>query len=86
MSSELNVKVSVNRTPSFTEVWHEGSVEFNGKEHKFWLIDPRGRDEQGREYEIEVRWWFKQVPMEIRRMHENIVNTFIESQNDKGTK
>jgi hypothetical protein len=49
------------------------------------LINPRGRDEQGREYEIEVRWWFKQVPMEVRRMHEEIVNSFIELQNDKGT-
>ena len=45
--SEAQVKVSINRTPSFTEVWHEGSVELNGKEHKFWLIDPKGRDEQG---------------------------------------
>jgi hypothetical protein len=83
---EKKVQVSINRTPSFTEVWHEGSVEFDGKTHNFWLINPRGRDEQGREYEIEVRWWFKQVPMEVRRMHEEIVNSFIELQNDKGTK
>jgi hypothetical protein len=66
-------------------VWHEGSVEFDGNTHNFWLINPRGRDELNREYEIEVRWWFKQVPREVRKMHEEIVNSFIELQNDKGT-
>lgn len=75
---EKQVKVSINRTPEFTEVWHEGFVEFNGKTYKFWLINPVGFDEQGKEYEVEIRWWFKQVPMEVRKMYDEIVNTFIE--------
>jgi hypothetical protein len=50
------------------------------------LINPRGLDEQGREYEMEVRWWFKQVPMEIRRMSEQIINDFKQQQNDAAAK
>ena len=46
---EKQAIVSINKNSSFTEVWYEGSVEFNGKTHNFWLIDPRGFDEQGRE-------------------------------------
>lgn len=73
---EKQAMVLINRKPSFTEIWHEGSVEFDGKTYMFWLINPTGLDEQDREYEMEVRWWFKQVPMEIRRMTEQIINDF----------
>jgi len=82
MSEEKNVIVSINRKPSFTEIWHEGSVTYDGKDYMFWLINPRGKDEQGREYEMEVRWWFKQVPLEIRKMSETIINDFKENQHD----
>jgi hypothetical protein len=82
MSEEKNVIVSINRKPSFTEVWYEGSVTYDGKDYMFWLINPRGKDEQGREYEMEVRWWFKQVPLEIRKMSETIINDFKENQHD----
>jgi hypothetical protein len=50
--SEKQITVSINRKPSFTEIWHEGSVEYNGKTFMFWLINPRGFDDQGREYEM----------------------------------
>jgi hypothetical protein len=79
---EKPITVSINKKPSFTEIWHEGSVEFNDKTYMFWLINPRGKDEQGREYEMEVRWWFKQVPIEIRRMSETIINDFKQNQHD----
>lgn len=82
-SDEKHVmKVSINRKPSFTEVWYEGSVTFQNKEYSFWLINPRGYDEQGREYEMEVRWWFKQVPMEVRKMSEQIIKDFKQEQHD----
>jgi hypothetical protein len=82
MSEEKNVVVSINRKPSFTEIWYEGTVTYDGKDYMFWLINPRGKDEQGREYEMEVRWFFKQVPMEIRKMSETIINDFKENQHD----
>jgi len=61
---------------------NEGSVTYNDKDYSFWLINPRGMDEQGREYEMEVRWWFKQVPMEIRRMSDQIINDFKNNKHD----
>ncbi len=73
-----NIKIQIKKTPSFVEEWSEGSVIFQEKEHKFWLIDPKGKDEEGREYEIEIRWWFKQVPMEVRRMSGEIINMYKE--------
>jgi hypothetical protein len=80
---EKQAIVSINKNSSFTEIWYEGSVEFNGKIHNFWLVNPRGLDEQGREYEIEVKWWFKRIPVEVRRMHDQIVEAYYESQNKK---
>lgn len=81
MSSE-SVTVSINRQPSFTEIWYEGTVNFQGKDYNFWLINPRGLDDQGREYEMEIRWWFKQVPKEIRAMSETIIKDFKENRHD----
>lgn len=81
------ITVSINRQPSFTEIWYEGSVSMaGGKEYNFWLINPRGLDEQGREYEMEIRWWFKQVPREIRAMSEQIIKDFKDNQHDTRTK
>jgi hypothetical protein len=82
MSNENVMTVSINRKPSFTEIWHEGSVTYENKEYMFWLINPRGLDDQGREYEMEVRWWFKQVPMEVRKMSDQIIKDFKESRHD----
>ena len=82
MSSEEQITVSINRQPSFTEIWHEGSVTYENKEYMFWLINPRGLDDQGREYEMEIRWWFKQVPREIRAMSEQIIKDFKENRHD----
>ena len=78
--------VKINRQPSFTEIWYEGSVTMEDKEYMFWLINPTGKDEEGREYEMEVRWWFKQVPKEIRNMSEQIIKDFKENQHDQRTK
>lgn len=36
-------------------------------------------------YEMEVRWWFKQVPAGIRKMSEQIINDFKEKQHDTRT-
>jgi len=82
MSNKNVMTVSINRKPSFTEIWHEGSVTYENKEYMFWLINPRGLDDQGREYEMEVRWWFKQVPMEVRKMSDQIIKDFKESRHD----
>ena len=81
--SEKKVEVSIDRKPSIIEVWYEGSVTADGKEHKFWLIDPQTPDPTGNGYEVEVRWFFKQVPMEIRRMSEQIVQQYLEIRQEK---
>ena len=80
--NQESVTVSINRQPSFTEIWYEGTVNFQGKDYNFWLINPRGLDDQGREYEMEIRWWFKQVPREIRAMSETIIKDFKENRHD----
>jgi hypothetical protein len=86
MSEEKMITVEITRAPAFTEIWHEGSVTMGDKKYMFWLINPTGFDEEGREYEIEVRWWFKQVPMQIRAMSNTIINDFKSNQHDTRTK
>lgn len=85
MSEEKMIKVEITRTPAFTEMWHEGSITMGDKKHMFWLINPTGLDGEGREYEIEIRWWFKQVPREIRSMSAQIINDFKTTQHDTRT-
>jgi hypothetical protein len=75
MSNE-KVKIEINKDVSFVEHWHEGKVEYNGEEHKFWLIHPKGLDPHGYEYELDVRWFFQRVPREIRAMAPQIIEAF----------
>jgi hypothetical protein len=83
---KTNAEVSIQRKPSIVEVWYEGSVTVEGTEHKFWLIDPQTPDPAGNVYEIEVRWFFKQVPMEIRRMTDQIVQQYLEMRQDDNSR
>lgn len=69
-------KIVINKEPSFTEIWHEGHIEYNGEQHKFWLIHPNGLDPHGYEYELDVRWFFQRVPREIRAMAPKIIEAF----------
>lgn len=85
MTNEKLITVTVKKDPSFTEVWYEGHVMFNDKKHMFWLIDPQGKDEEGREYEMELRWWFKDVPAEIRNMGFRILNDYKRTNYDTRT-
>lgn len=71
MENERQVTIAVEKTPAFTETWYEGYVELDGEKYKFWLIDPVGGD-----YEVEVRWFFRKVPMEVRRMYDSIVTAY----------
>jgi hypothetical protein len=80
------ITVEINRAPSFTEVWHEGFVSMDDKKYMFWIVNPTGKDEKGLEYDVEIRWWFKQVPREIRAMSEQIIENFKTKQNDTRTK
>ncbi len=69
-------KIVINKTPSFTEIWHEGYIEYNDEEYKFWLIHPQGVDPHGHEFECEVRWFFQRVPREVRAMYPYIIEAF----------
>jgi hypothetical protein len=73
---EKQLEVKLHRQPSFKETWYEGSVTFDGQEHQFWLIDPDHSD-----YEPEVRWFFQKVPMEVRKMYNNIITFYLENKN-----
>jgi len=72
------MKINIDREPSIKEVWYEGSVTYKGLEHKFWLIEPQDCD-----YELEVRWFFKSVPMEVRRQYVEIIETFKKINHDR---
>jgi hypothetical protein len=76
MEDEKQLKVSINKEPSFTEIWYEGFIEYNGEEHKFWLIHPLQTDVNGAHYEVDVRWFFARVPREVRAMIPYIIDAF----------
>jgi len=69
-------QIVINKDPAFTEIWREGYVEYEEKQHKFWLIHPQGKDCNGEEYEIDVRWFFQRVPREVRGMVPQIIEAF----------
>jgi len=68
--------ITINKTPSFNEVWHEGHIENEGKYHYFWLIHPQGLDDKGDQYELEVRRFFSRVPKEVRALYPQIIEEF----------
>lgn len=76
------VQISINRTPSFTEIWYEGFVELNEEKHYFWLIHPQGTDLNGNEYEVDVRWFFQRVPRQVRGMLPYIIDAFKQKQDE----
>lgn len=72
-----NVIVNIESKPLFTEDWHEGYVEDEeGNKYQFWLINPRQTDPNGQDFECEVRWFFKNVPREVRSMQNSIIELF----------
>jgi hypothetical protein len=73
---EQKSEISINKIPSFSENWHEGYIEYDGVQHKFWLIDPKRQNPEDYDYELEVRWFFKNVPREVRMMYSLIIESF----------
>ena len=70
-------KIEINKTPCFMEVWHEGFVEHEGEKHMFWLIDPQRMDKNGLEYNVEIRWFFRDVPREVRSLQSLIIESYL---------
>ena len=85
MSLQKEAAVHVSTKPAFIEVWYEGYVEYNEKKFQFWLIDPQGEDQVGNEYEMEVRWFFKNIPIEVRAIHNQILEQYKHIKNDTRT-
>lgn len=69
-------KIVINKEPAFTEIWHEGYIEYDSEKHHFWLIYPQGTDSHGNQYELEVRWFFRDVPRQVRAMYPFILEAF----------
>ena len=82
-TNKLEAKFVINKDPSFYEIWHEGYVEYSGQKYYFWLIDPKSEDEKHQQYEMEIRWFFKNVPREVRFLYPKIIEAF---KNDATTK
>lgn len=82
MEKSKELEVSINRTPSFNEIWYEGHVIYEGEKHQFWLIHPQGVDPHGNEYEIDVRWFFQRVPREVRGMVPYVIDAFKQKAHD----
>jgi len=78
--SEEQKKIVINKEPAFTEIWHEGYIEYNDDRHYFWLIYPQNPDENSNQYEPEVRWFFARVPKEVRVMYNSIIEAFKQTQ------
>jgi len=72
----MKTTISINKKPSFTEIWYEGEVIFEDIIHKFWLVHPQGVDPHGNEYEVDIRWFFQRVPREVRAMVPQIIEAF----------
>jgi len=75
---EKPITIAIEKTPAFTETWYEGFVEYDGKRHQFWIIDPENSD-----YEVECRWFFKSVPREVRMMYNHIIETYKAIKDDR---
>ncbi len=71
-----DIIIEINKEPDFTEIWHQGYVKYNGKEHKFFLVYPKSFDEEGNQYELNIKWFYARVPREIRAMENKIIDAF----------
>jgi len=71
--------ITINKTPSFNEIWREGHIEHEGKFHYFWLIHPQGLDPNGEAYSCEVRWFFQKVPKQVRDLYPIIIESFMQT-------
>jgi hypothetical protein len=75
-------QIVIKKMPSFREEWHEGFIEYNDHKHMFWLIHPIKINPDDNDYECEVRWWFKDVPREVRLMYSYIIESFKQTLHD----
>lgn len=74
------IEMKISRNASFIEFWYEGSVIHEGKEHKFWLLDPQG--EPPFDFDLEIRWFYKSVPKEVRALYPVIIKAFKQMENE----
>ena len=73
---EEKITIQINKEPDFTEIWYQGVVDYLGKEYRFWLIYPKSFDEEGHQYEINVKWFYANVPREIRVLESQVIESF----------
>jgi hypothetical protein len=74
---DIEMTIEINKEPSFTEVWYEGKVMYEGVEHAFWLLDPQG--DPPFVFDVEIRWFYKSVPKEVRALYPEIIKLFKEA-------
>ena len=82
LKEEPVMQIAIKKTPEFVEVWFEGMVMYEGENYQFWLVDPQSLDPNGNQYEPEVKWFFKNIPREVRMAANEIVKHYLERNDD----
>lgn len=71
-----DVIIEINKDPDFTEIYYQGFVKYNKESYRFWLVYPKSFDDDGNQYEMNVKWFYAKVPREIRAMENKIIDAF----------
>jgi len=76
MIEYMESKISITNKPTYTQKWYVGNVTYEGEKYFFWLSET---DEYA-QLPIDISWFYKKVPMEVRGMTQNIIDVFLKQQ------
>ena len=68
-----NMKIEIKKEFSFRETYYVGEIIYEEIKYPFWFIE---NTEEGEDTQYRIEWFYKKVPMVIRRMDDDIVPHF----------